>query len=718
MRPRVLASLILIAVVSAACSGDDADDRSDDDSPVDGPAESEQYEGLTVLAEVVDADAAMRCERIGYPCRWEEAPEGASAESFAMLEEVRSAMIEVEDPWDQVEVAARRLVDDDRVVEVMPDLLGFTGVMFRLDDAPPVFLDTELAGTIADGSERERVEVPVPMTVDTATDEDADSNGGGGPGSALPLRFHPAGGPLKPKKAAVIDPYASKDRDCGAASLEPSAILDWESPIKFNECRRTFSGHTEGGAVAAIFNSHPSYAGRVKHLRDTSATPFGVLAAFAGADSVHLVTHGSTNCGGTLDPKLQPVDYDPDACYTTIALGLLSDDDKRKLREGKLSAPTGAAFSDARWWATGDFLATAAKSDSIVYASNCTSADGQLASADVAGFVGWHSYARVASAVDAAIEFWRLMVVEGVEFDLAYSQLQDAGLHRSAPTNPLEHVGARATATLVAGGTNPRARDVIVMRYEDAELGSGASVKIEGTPGDGVKDAVKGVSFYVEGVKHGTQNETKIQLYVDGKKAGKPIKLTEGTEKVSKEAWSEWLVEPEMIELPFDVTLSDLEPGTRRGYRWEARVFVRESRYSAYEAAPVYFGADLRVEGEVAFFEDLGEAVAPEGAFLRENLVWVQFPTDGGAISGAFDATVTAAYGGGSWHADLSGAFDPASGSITGQTVASASGGAAGIIAGDSASGPFTATFDWGSGTLSGTMLDGAQQMPFTATLG
>ncbi|MCZ7535614.1 MAG: hypothetical protein M5T61_06530 [Acidimicrobiia bacterium] len=710
----MLISVVLAAVVSTACSGNDTEGDSDSDQSVEDPAELAEFEGMTVVADVVDADAVLRCERIGYPCTWEEAREGASADSFAMLEEVRAAMIEVEEPSDQIELAARRLVDDDRVVEVMPDLHGFTGVMFRLDGAPPVFLDTELAGTVADGSERERVELSVPVVADG----ESGSTTGGGLGNVRPRRFHPAGGPLKPKRASVIDPYSTYDRDCTSVSLKPSAVLDFEFPIKFAECRKTGDGATEGDAVAAIFESHPSYAGRVKHLRDSSVTPYGALAAFSSADSVHLVTHGSSNCRGALDEALRPIDYDPDACYTAIALGPLSDVDKRAMRTGKLNAPAGSSFSNTRWWATGDFLGMAAKSDSIVYASNCTSADGQLASADVAGFVGWHSYARVSSAVDAAIEFWRLMVVEGVEFDLAYSQLQVAGLHRSKYTNAMEYRGARATATLVAGGRNPRARDVIQMRLEDAELSGGKSVKIVGTPGDGVNDAVEGVKFFVEGVEHGTENVTKIQLYIDGKKAGKPIKVSEGVETTPKKAWSEWLVEPDEIALPFDVTLRDLDPDTRRGYRWEARVYVRKSRYSAHEADPIYFGADLRVEGEVAFFEDLGEAVEPTGAFLSENLVWVEFPTDGGAIAGAFDATVDAAFGSGNWHADLTGTFDPASGSISGQAVATAFGGGAGVFAGDSASGPFTAQFDWGSGTLSGTMLDGSQQMPFTATLG
>lgn len=724
--------VVSAAIVVAACSSGQEEtavvDTSAPDESVsstttlaeqDTRSDADEVSGddLEVTAEVVDPAAETRCALLGYACGWDDAPAGSMAASFDLLDEVRAIMVDAGDPQQAVEAAAAALRTHDDVVEVLPDLVGYTGVMFRLDGAPPVILDTELAGPIGDDEvDRDRAVLPAEV-VDAAARPT-------GMRAVPPERYHPVGGPLEGRTALIIDPYATIDEECSSVSWEGlESILDWESPVAFRECRQTGDGLSEGSAVAAIFRSRPDDYTTVTHLRDSAATPMAVATELASADAVHLVTHGSANCSGDLEDSLQPPNYDPSRCYSMTALGPLSSADKQALRDGNLTAPPGASFSNSRWWATGDFMARAVSRDTIVFGSHCTAGNGGLARAGLAGFAGWHGYARVISAVDAAIRFWGLMLVDGLEFDLAYTTLQNEKLHRSIFTNGPEYLGRRATATLVAGGTNPRARDVIELQYDGAPLADGATVEITGTPGDNQNDRVENVGFKVEGVQDGTQDATVIELYVDGQLVTPRFTVGEGQPLESLEpgdGWTDWLVSPDSIELPFDVQLSDLDPDVRPGFVWEARVYERSNRYSADEVDPVYLAARLTATGELAFFEELGRQLAPTGTELTENLLTIEFPSDGGEVQGTYLATIEAPnqMGGGGWTASIDGQFDPASGSLTGNVDAAAGGGAAGIYAGDLASGSFSGSFDWGSGTMTGTMLDGAQQLPFTARVG
>lgn len=728
-----LAVLAGVSLGLAACSS------TDNDAPTGAGADSSaaqstgeqagtsdeptEPDGLVLISGVVNETADQRCDMMGYACDWIDAPDGAMAESFALLEDLAAEM-DPAAPQASVELVARRLLDDGRAAEVLPDLEGFTGLAFRLPQSPLVFLDTPLAGPIEDDV-TERIGAPSALTdpedpaaveaeVPTSSDVPASSEPQGF-GRAMPERYHPVGGPLNTRTAVIIEPYASVDVRCTDYTWEGfDQLLDFDLPVKYNECRQTDEGITEGAAIAAIFGAKPDHYTTIKYLRDDQANPSAIASAISGADAVHLATHGSTNCRNTqptkdLAPSLRPADYDPAACYTMIALGPLSSSDRSALGAGTLNAPPGASFSNERWWATGDFLAKGVPSDAIVYASNCTSADGRLASAGLAGFVGWHKYARVSRGVDAAVMFWTLMVIDGTEFDVAFAALQDEGLHRSDPSNFDEHFAFTPTATLVAGGTNPRARDVIAVRIDASDLG-GQTLRVRGVPGDATAETFPAdeqtITFELEGVKRGTEAAVEIKIELDGKELQSDVELARDGSIVSSGAdWDTWrvTVKPDAIQIPPTVA-ADYAPGATK--KLEVRAFEQSNVYTA-DAGDVLLGAKLASIGPIPIFEELAAGM-PAGGSVEGNELRIEFDTAGGPVTGAMRVSMNHDTIGelGHWTVDLTGNYDPATGTIGGDMVSTAQATVGFISAGDFGNGTWTGTVNLDAGSLNATLGD------------
>ena len=520
----------------------------------------------------------------------------------------------------------------------------------------------------------------------------------------------------------IIEPFASEDARCTDYTWEGvDRLLDLEFPFASHDCRQNDEGVSEGAAIAAIFQSEPDHYTSVTYLRDDQANPAAIASAIASADAVHLATHGSSNCRNAeptedLDASLQPGDYDPTVCYTMIALGPLSAQDRAGLQAGSLSVPTGTSFSSGRWWATGDFIAKALPKDAIVFANNCTSADGRLASSGAAGFIGWHKYARVSGAVDAAVRFWTLMVVDGVEFDVAYATLQAEGLHRSDPTNSQEHFGVTPAATLLAGGTDPRARDVITARIDGADVG-GQTLRVSGVPDDAEPETFPAeeqvVTFELEGVKRGTQAAVQLQVLLDGTELVADVDLSrDGTVTSSGADWDTWLVtvRPNAIQIPA-TTAGDYASGATN--QLEVRAFERQNRYTA-DAGAVTLGTRLAAIGPLPIFEELAAGLPPEGS-VEGNELRIEFDSAGGAVTGSMRvAMVHESFGElGYWTLDLTGVYDPASGVISGDLVGTSEATVGFVSAGDFGNGTWQGSVDLGGRSLAATLGIGGQSQPY-----
>ncbi|MGB0112497.1 MAG: hypothetical protein WBP59_04710, partial [Ilumatobacteraceae bacterium] len=675
-------------------------------------------DGLVLTGEVVDAAAVDRCDVMGYACDWADAPDGAMVDSFELLEELAAEM-DPSTPLESIELVAQRLLDDGRAAEVLPDLEGYTGIAFRLPGSPLVFLDTPLAGMDVDTIE-ERVVAPTQLTAPPPTSIEPQGFRG-----RLPERYHPVGGPLSPRSAVIIEPYAAVDGRCTDISWEGlGQLLDLGSPIGVNDCRQDGDGVTEGAAIAAIFRSEPEHYTSVVHLRDDQATPVAIARAVASANSLHIATHGSSNCRNTvptgdLATGLRPGDYDPSVCYSMIALGPLSAQDRAALRAGTLTAPAGATFSNERWWATGDFIAKAVPNDAIVFGSNCTSADGRLGASGLAGFVGWHGYAAIPSAVDAAIRFWTMMVVDGTEFDVAYATLQDEGLHRSRHTNARQAFAVDPTASLVAGGTNPRARDVVTARVDGADLG-GQTLRVAGFPGDAVPEAFpaddQAITFELEGVQRGSESAVKIELLLDGVELVSDIVLArDGVVVDSGADWDSWMVtvNPGAVKIPA-TTPADYAPGATKNL--EVRAYERENRYTA-DAGDVTLGVKLAAVGPLPIFEELAAGLPP-GAIVGNELR-VEFDTDGGPVVGSMRVSMVHETVGelGFWTVDLTGTYDPTTGAVAGDGAGTAQSTVGFVSASEQGTGPWQGTVDLAAATMTATLGMGGQTQPFNGQI-
>ena len=658
-------------------------------------------EATEIIAPVVDAAADLRCDRLGYPCSWSDVDDATFGEVVDLADRVQAAIDGAEDPRAGIESAVALLTSEDHVIEVLPDTRRYTSLMYRVDGAPPSVAFTELASPLG----------PPPSSGSSTGDAEAAP-------MVRAASFRPAGGPLTPKRALVLDPFARSGSGC-------------DDDVPPGECYVTGKGRTEGATVAAIMGAHPQISVEYVHA-ETSDVDLGALVrSLDQYDLVHLATHGASTCSESVTKWLPDFDeekpatgtiygidienWDPNKCYSASAIAPTQRD--RTVDPGRSRLPTdlppGLAYGGDVWTATTDFWTGRFSDDAIVYFSHCTSGDGQLATSGSFGaFVGWHGYANADTAQQAGISFWRDMVAGGVEFDLAHEHLADQGLNWTLTNvgDSLDTVGT-SVAALVAGGRNLRARDVITT-FVGARLSGGSTIHADGTIGDGEDDTVPEVRFVVEGVRDGTEHDTVIEILVDGEPLEDTINVGEkGTVASGGPGWNDFEVIVEDLDLARDLKRGDTDPKEPEEHRWEARAYRNASAYSADEADPVFFAATVRARGELGYFDQFG--AIPQAEVVTNELV-LDFPSVGGAVEGDFLAVVEA--GGGAvterFEATFNGTYDAEAGLIEGTVEAVTTVQSPTIGAMNLDGGTYRGRVDHAAGTIDLVIEGGGQSIP------
>lgn len=678
---------------------------SDESAPPTTPADDDAVVPLGPAEASGDPDGELRCERIGYSCSWAEVDDAAWDRTVVLADEVQAVIDAAPTALDGVTAAIELLGDQPDVVEVVADELFATSIMWRVDGALPSVALTALAAPLPDD--------PTVEAADGHADGPADADGGSVTGSVaptgwrapapLPDSFHPAGGPLQPTRALVLDAFAIKSTDC--------------DDLPDDECYLADDGErVEGAAVAALMRTHPQI--EVDYMTGSDLNPFA-LPDLSGYDLVHIASHGSTACGGM--DWFTNGEFDPDECYSLVGLGEFGESIADEAARGNENLAPGIWYSAEGWVATTEFFAQQLSGDAIVYLSSCASADGQFGGASRDGaFVGWHGYARMSGAEAAAIEFWRLMVTEGVEFDVAMRQLDEHGLASTTVASARWDLPpvAISSASLVGNGPNVRARDVITSST-NVDLNDGATIRTEGVAGDGKRQTIPEVTFHVEGVTHGTAEQSSITVLIDGVALDTEIPLSDGEVVSQGPEWDDIEVVVEDLELPLDLAPNEVDPSRPRPFRWEVRVSDDGGgTYSAHAAAPVYFSADLEAVGSIPHFTQLAIAVSSQGVVVEGNELTLRFDSVGGDVEA--DMTVRMHTRGtdvAEWALELAGSYDPASGRMHGTAEAVVSGGMPLMIPLSDYSGTWDASVDLDSGVIHGVISSGSESQPFEATL-
>jgi len=717
-RGTLLPGALTVMLVVAACSGSDGADpitattigagtaTASTTAGTESPSDIPPAEVSLPPIEVVDPDGATRCVRLGYPCSWSDVTDQDLTAARDLADRVQEIVDAAPDPVSGVEAAVAYLAGRDDTVEIIPDRRYYTSIFWRTEGIPPSFVFTELAGPQGTLDDYDGPPIDGVETLDAFALADGIN--------AVSASFHPTGGPLEPKRAIVLDPYAAPTDDCGSTldtlltTLGAQGFLD--DDLLPGDCYMDKAGRTEGLRVAAIIGSHPQID--VTYLYGNDVTPW-VITDLGAYDLVHIVSHGSSACASEEEQER----IGSDACHTAFGLGVIeASPDNPRLPEGTFIT------SGGRFGATGEALIGSVKPTSIVFASHCTSGDGQLARQGAAGaFVGIHGYARMGVAERAAVEFWRMMAVEGVSFDVAVDRLVSLGLHESFPPQFDPYTGLLPTgvghSTLVTGGDNMRARDVITT-FVGAELEDGAQLESDDTVADGTDDTLPEVRFRIEGVEDGTAGGTTIEVLIDGKTLRETINLGEKGRVVDQQdGWAEWEVVIEDFDLEFDLKLEDVRPQNPKKHRWESRVYQRQSHYSADEADDVTFGGIIRAVGKIPLFDQLD---AMPNSDLTLNELVIEFRSLGGTLSGASTTTLEGDPAGrGSWVIEFTdGSYDRDTGEITATANGAASGGLGSIFVSDTATGTMTGTVDFSTGVVSGTIsFPGEPAAPFTAQI-
>ncbi len=633
-----------------------------------------------------DLNGKYRCQRVGYVCSWNEADEAAITRTEDVFAQAQALVNQAESPEEAINTVSAFLQEQSDVVEIIPDDLLWTSVMWRIEGAPPSVVFTVLAAPLGE---------PEPYDGPNYDKETAAPVA-----ETLLANYLPAGGPLVDKHALVVDPYAEKATNCEG--------------LEDKNCFRTSKGRIEGAAIAAIMRRDDQI--NVDYRASAWLNPFA-MPNLGGYDLVHVASHGASSCGESLD-WFENGTFDPDKCYSVTGLSKVGAGGIAAQREaGDANAPPGVWFAGDMWVATGEFWASQLGSDGITYMSHCTSGDGQLArSGNFGSFIGWHSYARLSTASSAATTFWTLMVTEGVEFDVAVGQLAEQDL-----TNT--YVGAIdgykltvVNANLVTGGLNLRARDVITT-FIGAELSNGAHISIEDQVGDGSFDTIAEVVFVVEGVTTGSEAASAIRVLLDTNELSQQIKVSDGEVIKQGAKWATWRIVVEHFELGFDVSLADV--ASSKTHTWESRVSDGGTGYSAHLAKDVVLAGRIEVAGALGLFEELDQTIRPEGGRIEGNELVMSFQSDGGPVNGELHVDMVSDVAGtiGQWDMTLAGTYD-GDGGLTGDFDATAFGGIAGISSGDQGSGEWLGTFDPAAGTVTGTIGGGGDQIPINLSMG
>jgi hypothetical protein len=542
--------------------------------------------------------------------------------------------------------------------------------------------------------------------------------------------YHPTGGPLHPKKALVIDPYAEKDTDC-------------HEDVPDADCYRDRDGRVEGAIVAATLGTHPQIS--VDYIHAGTTVDWTKLTAdLPTYDIVHLASHGASNCNPRFqwipfiefDDFVDPTNmgnitnqaWDPTQCYSVSTVARRNDPNAVTAQS---QLPAGLAAGTETWIATTDFWTGRFNPEAIVYFSFCTSAQGQLAQSGQYGtFIGWHSYARLSVAAQAGITFWEDMATHGTNARTAIAHLAEEDL---VTTTVAGWDGVVVHAALTTGGRNQRARDVIT----SFDIGN---LVLEGEilqpdfqksrVGDSEDEILPEVRFRVEGVRKGTEGDVRIELRLADadplteadRVTPHPITLEDARVVEEGPLWNDWEVVVRDMRVPFDLQREDIDPRDPTEYIWEARVYEDDVEYSAHRAERVTFMIPNIAEAEISYMNQLEQI---PNTRLLENVVRIMFPSRGGEVfgsvsvilvgTGPLEGTFT-----GLWGGDLTGTYDAESGemALTAQIEAQGLSFPAGFEVSNSDGGAVTGVVDWDSGTIPLTFQFGDPQLTIVLVFG
>lgn len=691
--PRAVVVALILGVLGVAgiafvvLSSDDPEDEPADDSGGDTSGDDLAQLREQKAPELSDPAADHWCDAVGEPCSWAEVDPAVLAASNAKLVEV-TAMFD-DDPAtstaDELAAIEEALLRDESVDMVHLDPANLTALDFRLEGGISVVVFSELASPRSGAAPASGAGGAVADDTDTDTDVDEE---GSGPGFGLtPVSFEVTREPaLTARRALVVSP--------------------------FND----FDGADEASAVGAALGSHPDIT--VVPVLDDDVTPDS-LFAWAGADAVHIATHGSTRCVSD--------SFGGQRCHSRLALGPMPAG-----ATPEMFFTTGTVDGDdrVRWVVREDFF-TGALSDAVVFLSACETAGNvdRGASTRLAGLfgagLGWDHVVWGSNTSDSAVRFWTLAAEHGLDAKFAYDRLVEEDLDNGdirpdalAHLTDIGFATLRSRATLQFAGDEKRIRDVVDSAVGEDKIVAESVIATEGTLEDGLEDVIERLDFEVEGVAHGTEASVRIRVLVDGQAIEPDFDLSEGFEEVDEDGWSDWRTVEQDVQLPFDLTRADVDPRSPRPHTWEVRVSDDGfTTYSATKADPVYFSAMLEAKGPLPTWTALGNGL-PAGGELAGNELTIRFDTEGeDLVDGDFRAELKAAgVAVGYWDLTLEGTYDPETGTMSGTFDAEAADNF-GLNPADSAGGVWEATVDVAAGTVTGGLQIGDRTEPFTAQI-
>jgi|GEM_PF-4551048 len=667
--------------------------------------------------EIVDAAAERSCERYGYVCSLGLATDDQVDAGVAALGSIRTAMKASDDAREQMRLAVAAAAGLDGVGHLEIDADHSTQMTFTIDDGPRfvVLTDAALLNDDPDVPAVARPVEPLQPLGDAATDEpgagaEPETEGGAEPNglvgplqSARPIglraaspvvrRYEPTGGALAQRSALVLNPFG------------------WDSAT----------------AIAALFEAEEEYS-TVSVLVGPEVTP-DVLLSVPDYDAVHILSHGGGSCPTWTEDRSE--------CVSTIVGGEWDKGIQKQIKaqfdaaEQEIGASVDELAGVAYWLCeSSGVIRYCFNSDGfpsnpngVTFFGACGSDFGFGGSNGGGGAtVTWTGTTQRLVAERTAAEFWRLMVVEGVEFEVAAKLLADGGYDDHKLTWWASAGSVNMFTSAAFSGRNLRARDVVDATFDGDPL-QGQLAKITGTPNDSddeqfPRDGQK-LAFVLEGVRTGTEQGVGFEVRGDGSVWKSDIELVrDGTIIEQGDGYATWRVDvnENAITVPA-LSLSDLA-SDRPPTLIEVRAFETEDEFTAVRGE-IRFGADVVANGTLPIFDTLEAGMPAAGGQLVGNDLEVAFNTGGGVLTGRLEVE---AFGQGlligEWTLDIDGSFDAVSGDVVGDVTATAQSRIPGFSQfGDFGTGQTTGTVDLAAGTVTLTIRAGDATQNYVGTI-
>jgi hypothetical protein len=627
--------------------------------------------------EAAPPSESLDCEVLGFPCSWDEVSDDLRERTAELLLRAGQALDRGEDPTE----VADELRGEPGVASV---IASRTGVQIRVEGAPPVVAFETFTHPVASairavaedpGSARRGTPPTVAQTMQGAS--------GAGPilaatnwlppvamnahapvervlaeavpfaasADAGPSSYEPARDPdLRPRSALIIRPWDGIDAEGMFLSLQGAGRL----PAGVNSPDDLDLNLVGLGTAASVLTESP-YISAIRAQTDDAFSEFG------NHDLVYLQTHGSAFraedgchpdqghiCGSVVGGfPLQPVEVN--------TVSPLQD----QMFLPDVSLPPGATIGHVMgWWTVGytpDFFRQVyggGRLDGIVVMNSCNSAaddgvfEGLATTASATGgpgVFGWTDYIDAITADRSAAVLFDLLVNKALTTHTAIGAIGAVREFR-------EHVTAEGDSPrLVFAGRDLRARDAVEIHDDGFPMEPDAVLQVVGTPDDGEDDHIQTLTFRIDGVVPGEQDDAILTWQLVGRhdapiRIDRPFESREGLEvteiepelpfasygQLDPSRWSAYLVTLTDLELGFDVTRDEVVRFRQQQLRVELSI-EGGSDPSRHEVIPVYLrqgfvevvdpelGQPLQAEQRISIDGSSGDAV-PEEFPLVVNL--------------------------------------------------------------------------------------------------